>query len=204
MNVVVATSNAGKLAELTVLLAPLGVTLASQRQLSITQADETASSFVENALIKARHAAAATGWPAIADDSGLVVPALGGAPGVLSARYAGADANPAANNRKLVAALADIADRRAYFYCALVFMRSADDPAPLIASADWHGRIIDISRGNGGFGYDPHFFVELLAKTAAELPASIKNEISHRGKAAAILVGSIARALESMSRSGDA
>jgi XTP/dITP diphosphohydrolase len=123
---------------------------------------------------------------------------------VLSARYAGADANPAANNRKLVAALADIADRRAYFYCALVFMRSADDPAPLIASADWHGRIIDVARGNGGFGYDPHFFVELLAKTAAELPASIKNEISHRGKAAAILVGSIARALESMSRSGDA
>ena len=198
MNVVVATSNAGKLAELTVLLAPLGVTLSSQRQLGITEADETASSFVENALIKARHAAAATGGPAIADDSGLVVRALGGTPGVHSARYAGADATPAANNRKLIAALAGIADRAAYFYCALVFMRSADDPAPLIASADWHGRIIDIARGTGGFGYDPHFFVDELAKTAAELPASIKNAISHRGKAATALVGSMARALEEM------
>ena len=200
MNVVVATSNAGKLAELTVLLAPLGVTLSSQRQLGITEANETASSFVENALIKARHAAVATGGPSIADDSGLVVPALGGAPGVHSARYAGADANPTANNRKLVAALSGIADRRAYFYCALVFMRSADDPAPLIASADWHGRIIDIPRGSGGFGYDPHFFVDGLAKTAAELPPSIKNEISHRGRAATALDGSIAQALDALSR----
>jgi XTP/dITP diphosphohydrolase len=200
MNVVVATSNTGKLAELTVLLAPLGVTLSSQRQLGITEANETASSFVENALIKARHAAAATGWPAIADDSGLVVPTLGGAPGVRSARYAGADANPAANNRKLIAELAGIADRRAYFYCALVFMRDAADPAPLIGSADWHGRIVDVARGTGGFGYDPHFFIEGLAKTAAELPASTKNEISHRGRAATALVGSIARALEAMRR----
>ena len=196
MNVVLASGNAGKLAELGSLLAPLGVELTSQQALGIPEAEETATSFIENALIKARHAAAASGKPAIADDSGIVVPALGGAPGVRSARYTGSPSDAAANNDKLVAALQGIDDRRAYFYCALVFMRAHDDPAPLIATARWHGRIVDAARGNGGFGYDPHFQVDGLNLTAAQLSAPLKNQISHRGKAAAALVGSIRRALD--------
>ncbi len=191
MNVVLASSNPGKLAELTVLLSPLGVSLSPQQQLGVSDADETATTFIENALIKARHAAAATGWCAIADDSGLVVRALADAPGVFSARYAGTDANAGANNRKLIAALEGREDRFAYFYCALVFMRSATDPAPLIATATWNGRIIDAARGSGGFGYDPHFLVDGFDRTAAELPAALKNQQSHRGKAAAALVESI-------------
>lgn len=198
MDVVVASNNAGKLAELTVLLSPLGVRLSTQRELGIDEADETATTFVENALIKARHAAAASGRPAIADDSGLVVAALDGAPGVRSARYAGSPSDATANNRKLVEALRDVVDRRAYFYCALVFMRAADDPAPLIATATWDGRIVNTPAGRGGFGYDPLFFVDGLDQTAAELAAPLKNRISHRGKAAAALVGSIRRALEDM------
>jgi XTP/dITP diphosphohydrolase len=196
VNVVLASGNAGKLAELSALLAPLGVELTSQQALGISEADETATSFIENALIKARHAAGASGKPAIADDSGIVVPALSGAPGVRSARYAGSNSDAAANNRKLVAALQGIDDRRAYFYCALVFMRAHDDPAPLIATARWHGRIVDAARGGGGFGYDPHFQVDGLSLTAAQLTAPLKNQISHRGKAAAALVGSIRRALD--------
>lgn len=201
MDVVVASNNAGKLAELTVLLSPLGVRLSTQPQLGIDEADETATTFVENALIKARHAATASGRPAIADDSGLVVAALDGAPGVRSARYAGSHSNAAANNRKLIEALRGVSDRRAYFYCALVFMRAADDPAPLIATATWDGRIVDTPAGRGGFGYDPHFLVGGLNQTAAELSAPLKNQISHRGKAAAALVGSIRRALEDVRRS---
>lgn len=196
MNVVLASGNAGKLAELGALLAPLGVELTSQQALGISEADETATSFIENALIKARHAAAASGKPAIADDSGIVVRALGGAPGVRSARYAGSPSDAGANNRKLVAALQGIDDRRAYFYCALVFMCAHDDPAPLIATARWHGRIVDAARGSGGFGYDPHFQVDGLNLTAAQLSVPLKNQISHRGKAAAALVGSIRRALD--------
>ena len=195
MNVVLASTNPGKLAELTALLSPLGVSLTSQQQVGLTDADETATTFVENALIKARHAALATGWSAIADDSGLVVHALGGAPGVRSARYAGAGADAAANNRKLIDALRGIDDRRAYFYCALVFLRSSADPAPLIATAQWSGRIVDIATGTGGFGYDPHFLVDGFDRTAAELPAELKNLHSHRGKAAAALTESIRRAL---------
>jgi XTP/dITP diphosphohydrolase len=198
VNVVLASNNAGKLAELNGLLAPLGVSLRAQRDLRIEEADETGSTFVENALIKARHAAAASGMPAIADDSGLVVHALNGAPGVLSARYAGSPSDPVANNRKLIAALANVADRRAYFYCALVFIRAAADPAPLIATADWHGRIVDAGVGSGGFGYDPHFFVEQFDRTAAQLPPELKNRISHRGKAAAALIASIRDALDEM------
>lgn len=201
MDVVVASNNAGKLAELTDLLAPLGVRLSMQQQLGIDEADETATTFVENALIKARHAAAATGLPAVADDSGLVVAALGGAPGVRSARYAGSPSDAVANNRKLVEALRGIVDRRAYFYCALVFIRAADDPAPLIATATWDGRIVDSPAGRGGFGYDPHFLVDGLNQTAAELSPALKNQISHRGKAAAALVRSIDRALQDMRRS---
>jgi len=196
VNVVLASGNAGKLAELGALLAPLGVELTSQQALGISEADEMATSFIENALIKARHAAAASGKPAIADDSGIVVRALGGAPGVRSARYAGSPSDAGANNRKLVAALQGIDDRRAYFYCALVFMCAHDDPAPLIATARWHGRIVDAARGSGGFGYDPHFQVDGLNLTAAQLSVPLKNQISHRGKAAAALVGSIRRALD--------
>jgi XTP/dITP diphosphohydrolase len=198
MKVVLASGNAGKLAELHALLAPLGIELISQRALGVDDADETATTFVENALIKARHAAEVTELPAIADDSGIVVRALDGAPGVWSARYAGSPSNDAANNRKLVTALAGIAERRAYYYCALVFFRHKRDPAPLIATADWHGSIVDVARGEGGFGYDPHFFVDDLQKTAAQLPADVKNCISHRGKAVTVLIESIGRALEEL------
>ncbi len=148
MNVVLASGNAGKLQELNAVLAPLGVTLRTQRDLGISDAEETAITFVENALIKARHAAGAGNMPAIADDSGLVVPALGGAPGVLSARYAGSPSDAAANNRKLIATLAGVVDRRAYFFCSLVFLRDAVDPAPLIATATWNGRIVDRPDGH--------------------------------------------------------
>lgn len=200
MRVVLASNNAGKLAELNALLSPLGVTLSTQHELGVPEADETAITFVENALIKARHASAASKLPAIADDSGLVVAALGGAPGVRSARYAGSPSDAAANNRKLVAALAGIEDRRAFFFCALVFLRDAEDPAPLIATATWNGHIIDKPTGRGGFGYDPHFLVDGLNQTAAELPTPLKNRISHRGKAATELVGTIRLALDAMDR----
>ena len=195
MIVVLATSNAGKLAELNVLLRPLGVTLQTQSTLGVADADETGTTFVENALIKARHAAARTGLPAIADDSGLVVGSLHGAPGIRSARFAGDGAGAAANNRALVAALQGIEDRRAYFYCALVFLRHAADPAPLIATAQWNGWVVDDPRGDQGFGYDPHFRVDGMTETAAQLAPDLKNRISHRGRAAAALVASMRDAL---------
>ena len=198
MKVVLASGNAGKLKELVALLAPLGIELVSQRALGIADADETASTFVENALIKARHAAVVSGLPALADDSGLVVHTLDGAPGVWSARYAGEPADDSANNRKLIAALADRADRRAYYYCALVFVRHRADPAPLITCAEWHGTIVDAAVGNGGFGYDPHFFVAEFGKTAAELPSDVKNRVSHRGRAVAAMLDSIGRALDEL------
>jgi XTP/dITP diphosphohydrolase len=191
VNVVLATSNAGKLAELNVLLRPLGISLQTQSALGVTDADETATTFIENALIKARHAAVVTKLPAIADDSGLVVAALGGAPGIRSARYAGVGAGASANNRALIAALRGTSDRRAYFYCALVFLRHATDPAPLIATARWSGSIVDEPRGEHGFGYDPHFCADGMTETAAELAADVKNRISHRGRAAAQLVASL-------------
>jgi XTP/dITP diphosphohydrolase len=169
--------------------------LHGQRELGIDDAAETASTFVENALLKARHASHASGWPAIADDSGLMVDALAGAPGVRSARYGGAHGDAANNNRTLIAALRGIVDRRARFYCALVYLRHADDPAPLIATAEWPGSIVDEPRGSGGFGYDPHFLVDGLDQTAAELPPSLKNRISHRGRAVAILETSLWQAL---------
>jgi XTP/dITP diphosphohydrolase len=202
MKVVLASGNAGKLKELVSLLAPLDIELVSQRQLGICDADETASTFVENALLKARHASDASGLPALADDSGLVVPALDGAPGVWSARYAGSPSNDEANNRMLIAALTDITDRRAYYYCALVFVRRHADPAPLIATAEWHGTIVDQAKGDGGFGYDPHFYVDAYGCTAAELPADVKNAVSHRGLAVATLLGSIGRATEELRERG--
>ena len=183
--IVLATSNRGKLAELRPLLADAGFDLVTQGELGVDDAVEDGRTFVENALIKARHAAAATGLPALADDSGLVVPALGGAPGLLSARYAGAHGDAAANIAKLLDALHGLpADARAaYFHCALVLLRHADDPQPLIAEGSWHGRVLDAPRGTRGFGYDPVFLDPAHDASAAELEPALKNRISHRGRA---------------------
>jgi XTP/dITP diphosphohydrolase len=183
VRIVLASNNPGKLAELQLLIAPLGLGAVSQRDLGIPSAPETRTTFIENALEKARHVSAAAGMPAIADDSGLAVQALGGAPGVRSARYAGEDATDAENNAKLIAAMADLDDRRASFHCAVVFMRAPDDPVPLMATAAWNGHIVADPSGAGGFGYDPHFFVDEMGCTAAELDPKVKNEISHRGQA---------------------
>ncbi|MYF09393.1 MAG: RdgB/HAM1 family non-canonical purine NTP pyrophosphatase [Gammaproteobacteria bacterium] len=185
---VLATGNAGKLREMAALLAPIGFELRAQGELGIAAAPETGVTFVENALQKARHASRSAKLPAIADDSGLVVPALGGAPGVRSARYAGDDATDADNNRKLIGSLVGIQGRTAWFYCALVFIERPDDPAPLLATGTWRGRIIDQPRGEGGFGYDPHFLVPHLGRTSAELAPEEKNALSHRGQAVAALL----------------
>lgn len=185
---VLASNNRGKLAEFAQLLAPLGFALTPQGELGIPEADEPHPTFVENALAKARHASRLAGQPALADDSGICVPALGGAPGVHSARYAGEPKSDAANNAKLVSELAVQADKSAYYYCVLVFVRHADDPQPVIADGRWMGEIIAAPRGQGGFGYDPHFLVRALGKTAAELTAEDKNRLSHRGQALRALI----------------
>ena len=193
--VVLASNNAGKLREFDALLAPLGVELVPQAALGVGEAEEPHPTFVENAIAKARHAARATGLPALADDSGLCVPALGGAPGVLSARYAALAGGPKsddANNARLVRELAGTAAREAFYCCVLVLLRSADDPQPLITEALWHGSIVDTPRGEGGFGYDPHFLVDGLGRTAAELPADEKNRLSHRGVATRLLAQRLA------------
>jgi XTP/dITP diphosphohydrolase len=192
MKLVVASNNPGKLREFGELLAPLGWETVAQKTLAVPECDEPHHTFVENALEKARHAARCTGLPAMADDSGLCVHALGGAPGVLSARYAQASADDTKsderNNKKLVADLAPHADRRAHYVCVLVFVRHADDPQPIITEGEWHGEIIDQPRGAGGFGYDPYFLVPDLGLTAAELDATEKNRRSHRGLALQHLV----------------
>ncbi len=188
MKVVLASGNAGKLKELDALLAPLGIELIAQGALGLQSAPETASTFVENAIAKARHASRGAGLPAIADDSGLAVDALGGAPGIRSARYAGEQQDDAANNRKLVGALAGIADRSARFCCSLVYLQRPDHPAPLIASGEWRGTIVDTARGSNGFGYDPHFLLPELSLTSAELEPARKNALSHRGQAARALL----------------
>jgi XTP/dITP diphosphohydrolase len=188
---VLATSNGGKVAELSTLLAAasLDLHLTSQAALGVSAAAETGATFVENALLKARHAARVTGLPAIADDSGLVVDALGGAPGVRSARFAGEHADDAANIAKLVGLLAEPSlARTAYFYCVLVALAHPDDAAPLIASGSWHGEIAPAPRGTHGFGYDPVFFIPALGRTAAELEPEQKNRVSHRGTALRRLV----------------
>jgi XTP/dITP diphosphohydrolase len=189
VRIVVATGNAGKLAELRDLLGDCGLDLVAQDELGIGDVEETGASFVENALIKARHAARLSGLPALADDSGLLVDALGGAPGLHTARYAGAGASAADNIGKLLAALRDVPEgmRGARFHACVVLLRSADDPLPLIASGDWHGRILDTPRGGGGFGYDPVFFDPEHGQGAAEMPEPLKNRISHRGRAIAAL-----------------
>ena len=186
--VVIASNNAGKLREISRLLSPLGFNVMPQSQYNIPEAEEPHPTFIENCIAKARHAARLTGVAAIADDSGICVTALGGAPGIHSARYAGSPKSDQRNNAKLVAALTGIAQRDAYYYCVLVYLRHADDPQPLIAEGRWHGEIIDDARGSDGFGYDPHFFIPELGKTAAELDAGEKDALSHRGQALTHLV----------------
>ena len=183
MQTILASNNAKKIAELTPILARFGITIRPQRDYGIDEIAETGQTFVENALIKARHAAKQSGLPAIADDSGLCVPALGGAPGIYSARYSGEGDD--GNNRKLLAALENIADRRAYYVCLIVYLRHADDPLPLVAQGLWHGTIALDARGNGGFGYDPIFIPASDTRTAAEYTAEEKNAFSHRAKALA-------------------
>jgi XTP/dITP diphosphohydrolase len=180
---VIASGNAGKLREFRRLLSPLGIEVIAQGELQIPDSDEPHSTFVENAIAKARHASGHARLPALADDSGICVDALGGAPGVHSARYAGDPRSDVRNNRKLIADLAGHADRRAHYYCMLALMRTPDDPEPMLAEGSWGGTIIDVPRGSGGFGYDPHFVDAQTGLTGAELPLEKKNELSHRGKA---------------------
>jgi XTP/dITP diphosphohydrolase len=207
MKIVIASGNAGKLREFGELLAPLGWEAIAQDALSVPECAETHASFVENALEKARNASRFTGLPALADDSGLCVRALGGAPGVHSARYAqtshGETKDDRKNNAKLIAELARLSefsgalDRRAHYVCALVFVRSVDDAQPVIAEGEWRGTIVDAPRGVGGFGYDPHFFLPELGLTAAELSPEEKNRRSHRGKALRRLAARLRRANDS-------
>lgn len=181
--IIIATGNAHKLQEISALLQPLGIEAVSQSAFNVPEAAEPHCTFIENALAKARHAARLTGLPALADDSGLCVEALGGAPGVISAIYAGEPRSDARNNEKLLAAMQGVADRRAHYHCALVLLRHADDPQPLIAEGQWHGVILEAARGVGGFGYDPLFLDPGLGRTVAEISAADKNRVSHRGKA---------------------
>ncbi|MBI3229719.1 MAG: RdgB/HAM1 family non-canonical purine NTP pyrophosphatase [Burkholderiales bacterium] len=188
---VLASDNAGKLKEFDQLLSPLGYQLQAQGQLGVPAIDEPFFTFVENALRKARHAAKITGAAALADDSGICVNALRGAPGVLSARYAGEPKSDAANNRKLIADLAPHADKSAYYYCVLVLVRHEHDPQPVIADGRWHGEITAQARGEGGFGYDPHFWLPEMGKTVAELEPAQKNQLSHRGQALRALIAKL-------------
>ncbi len=194
---VIATNNVGKLNEIGALLAPLDIEIVAQSTLGVPEAAEPHCTFIENALAKARHASAHTGLPALADDSGICVDALDGAPGVRSARFAEAAAagradQDARNNCKLLDMLAQATDRRAHYYCAIVLTRCAADPQPMICEAEWHGEILKAPRGAGGFGYDPLFLIPALKKTGAELLPAEKNRISHRGQALAALVARLA------------
>lgn len=195
---VLATGNKGKVAELAPLLLPFGFEVIPQTQLQVPDADETGLSFIENAILKARHAAALTGLPALADDSGLAVDALGGAPGIYSARFAGEHGNDQANIELLLQKLADVAPakRSAQFHCVLALVRHANDPTPLIAHGVWHGHISTQQTGHGGFGYDPVFYLESLGKTAAELSKEQKAAISHRGQALQLLVAQLQQTAE--------
>ncbi|HKX56869.1 MAG TPA: RdgB/HAM1 family non-canonical purine NTP pyrophosphatase [Xanthomonadales bacterium] len=187
---VIASGNSGKLRELQALLQPSGWSVHTQSEWNIEEAEENGLSFIENALIKARHASRLCGLPALGDDSGLLVDALDGAPGIRSARYAGDNADDAANNRKLLAALQSVpAEKRgAHFYCAMVLVRHPLDPAPLITTASWEGHILTAPRGTGGFGYDPLFWLEQQQCSSAELAVAEKNLLSHRGQALAAMV----------------
>lgn len=185
----IATGNRGKLAEFRDLLGDRGIELVSQGELGIEDPPETGTTFVENAIIKARNAAQRSGLPALADDSGLIVDALGGAPGLISAHYGGVHGDAARNIARLLGELAGVpeAQRTARFHSVIVLLRHADDPAPLIAEGTWEGRILDAPRGSGGFGYDPVFFSPEHGCSAAELDAAVKNRVSHRGRAMAAL-----------------
>lgn len=197
---VIASNNPGKLREIEAILAPLAIEVVTQGALGVPEAEEPHCTFIENALAKARHASRLTGLPALADDSGVCVHALGGEPGVHSARYAegkasARDDQDRRNNEKLLRALEGAADRSAHYYCVIVLVRHAEDPQPLIAEAEWHGEILCEPRGSGGFGYDPLFLIPELGKTGAELAAHEKNAISHRGRALVKLLARL-RALQ--------
>jgi XTP/dITP diphosphohydrolase len=185
---ILASNNKGKLKEFNELLSTVGFSVHAQGEYDVPEADEPFHTFVENALQKARHAARITGLPALADDSGVCVNALGGAPGVYSARFAGEPKSDARNNEKMIVELAKHEDKSAYYYCVLVFVRHADDPQPIIADGRWNGVMVDTPRGAGGFGYDPYFFIPSLGKCAAELAPEEKNALSHRGQALRALV----------------
>ena len=197
---VLASGNPGKLREFRQMLAPLGMEVVPQSDLGIPGADEPHATFVENALAKARYASARSGFPAFSDDSGICVDALGGAPGVQSARYAGEppagspggrEEQDSRNNRKLLRALAQASNRKAHYYCVIVLVRHPDDPEPLIAEGRWHGEVIATARGTNGFGYDPYFLLPELGRTAAQLTPEEKNSISHRGRAMAQLLAQL-------------
>ncbi|EKN3362499.1 XTP/dITP diphosphatase [Yersinia ruckeri] len=194
--VVLATGNPGKVRELAGLLADFGLDVVAQTELGVESAEETGLTFIENAILKARHAAQITGLPAIADDSGLAVDALGGAPGIYSARYAGESASDQANLEKLLVTMKDVPDeqRGAQFHCVLVYMRHAEDPTPLVFHGRWPGMIAHESAGVGGFGYDPIFYVPKLGKSAAELSREEKQAVSHRGKALKLMLDALRNA----------
>lgn len=189
---VLASGNKGKLREFNALFGRRSIEVIPQTALNVKEADEPFDTFVENALAKARNAARQTGLPAMADDSGITAEALNGEPGVKSARYAGEHGNDADNNAKLVKALASHADRRAHYTCVLVAVKSATDPEPIIVDARWDGEVVDDPRGTGGFGYDPHFYVPDFGRTAAELTAEEKNDVSHRGRAMRMMLEELA------------
>ena len=195
MKVVLASGNRKKIAELTEILAPMDMEVVPQSVYGVAEAEETGLTFVENALIKARNAARSTGLPALADDSGIEVDALNGKPGIYSARFSGEHATDASNNALLLEQLDGIPaeQRSARYRAVIVFMRHAEDPMPVIAAGTWEGQIVDTPRGTGGFGYDPHFLVPELGKTAAELSATEKHQLSHRGKALAALVAQLGK-----------
>jgi XTP/dITP diphosphohydrolase len=190
---VIATGNPGKLREIQQMLHPLGINVVPQSDFAVPEAEEPFVTFIENALAKARHASRHTGLPALADDSGICVDALQGAPGVHSARFAGDPKSDERNNLKLLQALNGAKDRHAHYYCVMVLVRHADDPQPLIAEGVWQGEILQQPRGDGGFGYDPIFLDAKTDKTGAELPLEIKNRISHRGQALAKLLHKLER-----------
>lgn len=190
--IVLASGNAGKLREFRQMLEPLGYEIHPQSEFNVSEAEEPFGTFVENALAKARHVSRQTGLPAMADDSGICVEALGGKPGVLSARYAGDPKSDERNNQKLITDLSGVANRRANYYCVLVYVRSADDPQPIIADGRWWGTVVDQPKGTNGFGYDPYFFVAEFGKTAAELSPEEKNACSHRGQALRTLMEKLA------------
>lgn len=185
---VIASNNKGKLREIGELLAPLEIEVIPQSQFAAGEVDEPHQTFIENALTKARHASSCSNLPALADDSGICVNALAGAPGVNSARFAGEPKSDDRNNLQLIEALHGKADRHAYYYCVIVLVRHANDPQPIIVDSSWHGEIVEQPRGSGGFGYDPYFYLPELDKTSAELSAQQKNKISHRGQALAKLL----------------